>query len=87
MKWSVRLAESARADLRELPDRTRLQVFKKIANLEEDPFPHGYKKLSTPSDLYRVRSGDYRIVYSVNRQTHVVDVIRTRHRKDVYHGL
>jgi mRNA interferase RelE/StbE len=87
MRWTVHLAESARADLRELPDRIRLQVFKKIATLEEDPFPHGCKKLNTPSELYRLRSGDYRIVYAVLRQSRIVDVIRARNRKHAYRGL
>jgi mRNA interferase RelE/StbE len=87
MRWTVHLAESARADLRDLSERMRRNAFRKITAMEEDPFPRGCKKLSTPAELYRVRSGEYRIVFAVNRQHRTVAVIRVRHRKDVYRGL
>jgi mRNA interferase RelE/StbE len=51
--------------------------------MEDDPFPHGVKKLKA-RDGYRVRVGDYRILFTVNRAARLVRVGAIGHRKDVY---
>jgi len=52
--------------------------------LAENPFPHGVGKLSGSEHAYRVRLGDYRIVYEVVTESKLIEIQRVRHRKDVY---
>ena len=59
----------------------------KLSELEASPRPFGVKKMSGGSDLWRVRVGDYRIVYEVRDRQLVVAVIRLGHRRVVYRGL
>ena len=54
--------------------------------LGENPFPHGVEKLSGSENAYRIRLGDYRVVYNVFRELKLVEIQRVRHRKDVYRG-
>jgi mRNA interferase RelE/StbE len=61
------------------------RVDAKIQSLSEDPYPRGSKKLE--DNLFRVRVGDYRIVYQVESDRIVIAVIRVRHRSEVYRGL
>jgi mRNA interferase RelE/StbE len=57
----------------------------KIQSLSEDPHPRGSKKLE--DNLFRVRVGDYRIIYQVISDRIVIVIIRVRHRREVYRGL
>jgi mRNA interferase RelE/StbE len=52
--------------------------------LAENLFPHGVEKLSGSEHAYRVRLGDYRIVYEVVTESKLIEIQRVRHRKDVY---
>ena len=89
MKWSLKAKRSVEREIGDLPDEElRGEALTKIANLADDPFPSGAKKLRNASgSLFRVRFGDYRIVYTVDQRIHEIEVIRVRHRKDVYRGL
>ncbi len=55
-------------------------------SLSADPFATGSRKLQGSESAYRIRVGDYRIVYSVEMESHSLVVVRVRHRKDVYRG-
>jgi len=56
-----------------------------INGLAENPRPSGVKKLKGISeDLYRIRSGDYRVIYSISDQIRIVDIRKIGHRKDIY---
>lgn len=81
---NVSLVPSARKELRHLPKADLARVHEKIANLASNPRPHGVEKLTGSEDVYRLRQGDYRIVYQVDDSTHHVTVLRIRHRKDAY---
>ena len=52
--------------------------------LAEEPFPHGSEKLAGADHTYRIRVGDYRVVYEVFVPSEIVEIQRVRHRKDVY---
>ena len=58
-------------------------IIEAIAGLEENPRPAGYKKLKG-SDAYRIRTGNYRIIYDIFDNVLLVDVIGLGHRKDIY---
>ena len=82
--FSVRLKRSAEKDLRRI-DKSRVpDIIAAIERLEDDPRPVGCRKLVGSNTSYRIRVGDYRILYLVEDAVCVVEVERVRHRKDVY---
>ena len=62
----------------------RIRVIAKIRALAEEPRPHGAEKLAGYDDRYRIRQGNYRIVYSIDDRASQVIVFKIGHRKDVY---
>jgi mRNA interferase RelE/StbE len=64
--------------------KDRQRIVLRIQSLGEDPRPLGCEKLSGHLDRYRVREGNYRILYSIDDENLLVDVVRVGHRKDVY---
>lgn len=84
--YRVELAKSALKDLRGID---RLWIPKLLAVIEQlavDPLPLGCKKLVGSEQTFRVRVGDYRIIYDVHRNKLLIHVIRVRHRRDAYRG-
>ena len=82
--YRVELSRSAEKDLRRI-DRSKLSaIYRAIESLGEDPRPLGAKKLTGADRTFRIRLGDYRIVYEIENDVLVVFVIRVAHRKDVY---
>lgn len=84
MKWEVRLAASAERDMRRLSLEVRRRVDAAILQLEDGPSPTGRRKLSGGEGLYRVRVGDYRILYGIDTEGHFVDIVHVRHRREAY---
>ncbi len=83
MSWTVEVQRPAEKELAALPLQARERVASALRAMEDDPFPHGVKKLKA-RDGYRVRVGDYRILFTVNRAARLVRVGAIGHRKDVY---
>ncbi len=83
-KFTILFARSARKELENLPDTVVERVLSSIDKLFSEPFPHGCKKLKGEKNLWRIRVGEYRIIYSVFSDSLVVDIVRIRHRKEVY---
>ena len=89
MAYRVDIADSALKALRKTPDRDARRIDGAILALADTPRPSGAKKLQGDDDLYRVRVGDYRIVYAIRDAVLLllVLVVRIAHRRDVYRGL
>jgi mRNA interferase RelE/StbE len=60
---------------------------KRIEKLKDEPLPHGAEKLEGAERLYRIRVGDYRIVYEVDTQAKEIMILYVRHRREVYRAL
>jgi mRNA interferase RelE/StbE len=71
-------------DLDRLPKPALVRIDKTIQLLRRNPLPPGSKKLVGERNLYRVRQGDYRIIYTVDHKAQEVRILGVRHRKDVY---
>jgi mRNA interferase RelE/StbE len=84
MAFRIEWKKSTRKDLRKLPPSITDKIVEAVENLAENPFPHGVEKLSGSEHAYRIRLGDYRIVYEVVAESKLVEIQRVRHRKDVY---
>jgi mRNA interferase RelE/StbE len=70
-----------------VPKRTVGRLLLKIEGLAAEPFPPKSIKLAGAEALYRVRVGDYRIIYGVDAREHTVTIHYVRHRKDAYRAL
>ena len=84
MAFRIEWKKSTRKDLRKLPASIVDRIVETVEGLAENPFPHGTEKLAGSEHAYRIRLGDYRIVYEVVAELKLIEVQRVRHRKDVY---
>jgi len=83
-RYEVSLKRSVlRKDLDRIPNADVRRIMEAIGGLGENPRPTGVKRLSV-QEQYRIRQGDYRIVYSIQDQDHTVWVVKVGHRRDVY---
>ena len=84
MTYSVFISKSAKKELKQIPVQYYVSIMEHIIALAEEPFPLGSKKLKNAQNIYRIRVGVYRIIYTVNNNELIIDVIKIGHRKDVY---
>ena len=82
--FSIRWRASTRKDLRGLPQQEVARIVAAVSQLGDVPLPHGSQKLSGSERTYRIRVGDYRVVYEVVNLPPSVEIQRVAHRKDVY---
>jgi mRNA interferase RelE/StbE len=82
--YRIEFARSATKDLRTIDRQWLPRIASAIDALADDPRPSGCKKLVGSEHTYRIRVGDYRIVYDIQGAKLVVSVIRVRHLRDVY---
>ena len=85
--YRIELKPSALAALKALPEKDRRRVSLKINALTAIPRPPKCEKIAGAEDTYRLRSGDYRIIYQISDQALLVLVVRIAHRRDVYRNL
>lgn len=83
MSYKVRIKRSAIKEFKKLPKQFKIRMTEIFTSLAEEPFPHTARKLQNRKD-YRIRVGDYRILYSVNEEDTLIEIIAIGHRKDVY---
>ena len=84
MSYTIRMESRVRKTLDRLPADLYARIMRKLEALQENPRPFGVEKLAGPEDLYRVRVGDWRIVYAIRDRELVVIVVRIGHRREVY---
>jgi mRNA interferase RelE/StbE len=83
--YRLQIKTSAQKELEGVGANTeRLRIVRRIEALARQPRPPGCEKLSGMDDRYRVRQGQYRIVYAVDDRARVVTVFKIGHRRDVY---
>lgn len=75
---------SAERDLRNIDAQHIPRIIKAIEVLEENPFPISAQKLRGSERIYRIRVGDYRVIYQIDKETNTVVIYYVRHRKIVY---
>lgn len=84
MPYTVIIENKAQKDFFKLTIPHSAAIKKHINELEKDPRHPGVKKLAGTSDGYRVRAGDYRILYTIDDRKKIVTIYRIRHRREVY---
>lgn len=87
MPYALRIKASAAKELEAIDGAsTRHRIVEVVQSLAADPRPTGCKKLAGRDAAYRLRVGDYRVVYTVSDREVVVEIIKIGHRREVYRG-
>jgi mRNA interferase RelE/StbE len=82
--YEVLLERNAEKDLRRLPSRVHDRAIEAISSLAKDPRPPGCRKLVGTKNDWRIRVGEYRVVYEIADSVHIIRVHRVRHRSEAY---
>ena len=82
--YKVEIVKSAIKELAKIPTKEAIKLTEKINELKENPRPKGCIKLSGTKDEYRIRIGNYRVLYTIEDDVLLVQVFKVGHRKDVY---
>ena len=83
-KYTINFKKSVIKELHKLPNKEVSRITKLIATLSTDPRPSGCKKLKGYPNLWSVRSGNYRVIYSIDDQILIVDILEIVDRIDAY---
>ena len=84
MKYTIVIDRKAFKYLSKLPVRLKSQIKRKIDNLAENPRPQGYKELKGAKGYFRIRSGDYRIIYKIADDILIITVLEIGDRREIY---
>jgi len=84
--YKIEIKKSAAKEIAKLPHKVIARIVEQIQLLSELPRPHGCKKLSG-DEKYRIRVGNYRILYSIEDEILIVYIVKVGHRKDIYNEI
>jgi mRNA interferase RelE/StbE len=87
MACEIFIEKKAEKDLRRLPKNYQNKIIQKILDLKDNPKPIEARKITFSENYYRIRVGDYRIIYEINYKEKRINIFRVRHRKEVYKNL
>ncbi len=83
MRYTLRVRRSAEKELDRLPEFIHERLSRRILGLEDNPRPQGAKKLSNREE-YRLRVGQYRVLYTIDDEHKIVEIVAVGHRREVY---
>ena len=84
MSYRVIIPKPVQKQLNNLPQKTRSRMLAEFRLLEDNPRPDGVKKLKGYNDTYRIRVGNYRVIYEIKDREMVILILSSVHRKDAY---
>ncbi len=83
-EYQIEFTKAASKQLKKLSKEEQTRILNKIDELVENPRPDGVVKLRDSENSYRIRVGNYRVLYDIFDDILLVSVVKVRHRKDVY---
>ena len=87
VSYKIEWKQSARKELKKLQKKTISRILQTIETLPGNPHPPGSRKLHGAEHTYRLRTGDYRIIYSVYSDILTIEIVRIGHRREIYKRL
>ncbi len=87
MSYEILVLPKAQRQIKELPSAVQKRISAAVRALKDNPRPPGVRKLADVEDLYRLRVGEYRVIYGVGDKVLVVVLVTVGHRRDVYEKL
>ena len=85
--YIIQIRRKALKEIKVLPISHKPKIITAIDELANNPRPSGCKKLKSDEQLYRIRIGEYRVVYNIEDKVQIVEVTKVGHRKDIYRSL
>jgi mRNA interferase RelE/StbE len=82
-EYKINIKRSAEKELESLPDKIHNKVVSRLLLLKNNPRPQGVKKLRSETG-YRIRVGDYRVLYDIDDENNVLEIYSVAHRREVY---
>ena len=82
--YDLEISRTAEKQLKRLPRAEQQRIVRAILNLAVDPRPHGSRKLIGYEDVFRIRVGRYRILYSIATRRLIIIILKVGHRRDIY---
>ncbi|MDA0791105.1 MAG: type II toxin-antitoxin system RelE/ParE family toxin [Proteobacteria bacterium] len=82
--YEIEVSSTAEKQLRKLTQKDQISVLKRIQGLSSEPRPNHSRKLRGQTNVYRIRVGNYRILYSIEDKRLIIIVLKLGHRRDVY---
>ena len=83
-KYNLKWKRSATKELKKLSEQDRKKIIKVVENLGKDPFLGNFRKMVNSKNSYRIRVENYRVIYKIFKRQLIIEIVRVRHRKDVY---
>jgi mRNA interferase RelE/StbE len=87
VKYTIEFSKLVSKSLKKIPNNEARKILRKAEALITNPYPNGFKKIQGEENLFRIRSGDYRILYRVFEKRLVILVVNVGHRKDIYQSF
>jgi mRNA interferase RelE/StbE len=85
VKYEITFKKTASKEVDELPNKIAVLVMAAIFKLADTPRPAGCKKLKGKrKDFWRIRIGDYRVIYTIDNEIKIIDIQKVGHRQDIY---
>jgi len=85
--YTIEFSPSAVRQFKSLQRKEQIRLKQRIDALAEDPYPKDTKKLTNNNDLYRIRIGNFRVIYTVQNNQLIVLVVKIGHRREIYRKL
>ncbi len=82
--YRIQLLKSADRDIRKIDKQQIKRILSAIRALSDEPFPTQHRKLRGSESSFRLRVGDYRVIYEVDKGKEIIEIFYVRHRKDAY---
>ncbi len=82
--YKIEISSTAEKSLKKIPKKDILKIVEAIQVLSINPYPDGCRKLAGEESAYRIRQGDYRIIYEVEGKKLLILVLKIGHRRDIY---
>ncbi len=82
--YKIEWKQSAKKELKKLDKQIIPRILQAVENLAESPYSSGSKKLIGSDSIYRIRVGDYRIVYNIKSSVLIIQIIKVGHRREIY---
>ncbi len=83
-RYRIEISRTAEKQLKKLCREDQRRVVEAMVSLGKDPYPKGSRKLTGHDDVFRIRVGEFRILYSVSGKKLIIIILKIGHRKDVY---
>ena len=82
--YNILISATAEKTLKKIPKKDRIKIVRLIQTLAISPVPQGARKLLGEQNIYRVRQGNYRVIYELKNKKLIILILKKGHRKDIY---